>query len=87
MGKPTGFMEYKRQGNTEIEPLERYQELPRVPHSSAMKQERQVQACRCMDVRRSVLPVRHDDQEVWPVAVHFTIWCPEWNDLVYHGQL
>ena len=23
MGKPTGFMEYKRQGNTEIEPLER----------------------------------------------------------------
>lgn len=42
MGKPTGFMEYKRQGNTEIEPLERIKNFNEF-HTPLNEEERQVQ--------------------------------------------
>ena len=48
MGKPTGFLDYERQVNTEIEPLDRiknYEEF----HVPISEEERQVQASRCME--------------------------------------
>lgn len=48
MGKPTGFMEYKRENNLEIKPLERIKNFNEF-HVPMSEEERSVQASRCMD--------------------------------------
>jgi NAD-dependent SIR2 family protein deacetylase len=58
MGKPTGFMEYKRENNLEIKPLERIKNFNEF-HVPMSEEERSVQASRCMDC--GVPSVRHDD--------------------------
>ena len=48
MGKPTGFLEYDRRGNTETAPLERIQNFNEF-HVPMGEEERRCQAARCMD--------------------------------------
>ena len=47
MGKPTGFMEYKRENNLEIKPLERIKNFNEF-HVPMSEEERSVQASRCI---------------------------------------
>ena len=84
MGKPTGFMEYARQGSPAQEPLERikhYNEFhPRLP-----EEERRRQGARCMECgvpfcqSGAVL-----NGMVSGCPLHNLV--PEWNDQVYHGN-
>ena len=77
MGKPTGFMEYKR-ASLEHEPAE-----TRVKHFNEFekrfhREEAKIQAARCMDCG---IPFCHGDTGC-PVQNYI----PEWNDLVYKGH-
>ena len=74
-------MEYKRQGNTEIEPLERIKNFNEF-HTPLNEEERQVQACRCMDCG---VPFCQSGMMIGGMASGCPLHnlCPEWNDLVY----
>ncbi len=77
MGKPTGFMEYKR------ESLEHEQAETRVKHFNEFerrfhREEAKIQGARCMDCG---IPFCHGDTGC-PVQNYI----PEWNDLVYKGH-
>ncbi len=77
MGKPTGFMEFKR-ASLEHEPADE-----RVKHFNEFekrfhREEAKVQAARCMDCG---IPFCHGDTGC-PVQNYI----PEWNDLIYKGH-
>ena len=84
MGKPTGFLEYTRQGNPSEAPLARighYNEF----HPRLGREERMRQGARCMECgvpfcqSGAVL-----NGMVSGCPLHNLV--PEWNDLVYHGS-
>lgn len=84
MGKPTGFMEYKREVPADDDPLKRiahYQEF----HHHFPEEKLRTQGARCMDCG---IPYCHTGKLISGMAagcpVHNLI--PEWNDLVYRGQ-
>lgn len=84
MGKPTGFMEYKRQLPADEAPLSRighFQEF----HEHMAESELRTQGARCMDCG---IPYCHTGKLLNGMAagcpVHNLI--PEWNDLVYRGM-
>ena len=84
MGKPTGFLDYERQVNTEIEPLDRiknYEEF----HVPISEEERQVQASRCMECGA---PFCQSGMIIGGMASGCPLnnLCPEWNDLLYIGS-
>lgn len=81
MGKPTGFLEYDRKGNTEIEPLERIKNFQEF-HVPMPKEERKKQAARCMDCG---VPFCQSGMMIGGMASGCPLnnMCPEWNDLVY----
>ena len=77
MGKPTGFMEYKRVRAPERDERKRirdYQEF----HGHLDEAERRTQGARCMDCG---VPFCQSD---YGCPVDNLI--PEWNDLIYHGR-
>jgi len=83
MGKPTGFMEYKREVPAYEDPLLRvahYQEF----HEHMPEEKLRTQGSRCMDCG---IPYCHTGKLISGMAagcpVHNLI--PEWNDLVYRG--
>lgn len=83
MGKPTGFLEYKREVPADDEPLQRiahYQEF----HRHFPEEKLRTQGARCMDCG---IPYCHTGKLISGMAagcpVHNLI--PEWNDLVYRG--
>ncbi|MEK4230511.1 glutamate synthase small subunit [Solibacillus sp. FSL H8-0538] len=84
MGKPTGFMEYKREKMKEQPPLERVSSwneyATRLTDESLQKQ-----GARCMDCGT---PFCHMGIEIRGTAAGCPInnVIPEWNDLVYKGQ-
>ena len=84
MGKPTGFMEYKREKTKEQPPLERLSNwgeyAKRLSDTSL-----QTQGARCMDCGT---PFCHMGIEIRGSAAGCPInnVIPEWNDLVYKGQ-
>ncbi len=83
MGKPTGFMEYKRELPSERPPLERigdWQEF----HLAFPDEKLQIQGARCMDCG---IPFCHTGTLLQGMAAGCPInnLIPEWNDLVYHG--
>lgn len=84
MGKPTGFMEYKRAKTKEQPPLERISNwneyAARLPDETL-----QEQGARCMDCGT---PFCHMGVEIRGAAAGCPIQnvIPEWNDLVYKGQ-
>lgn len=81
MGKPTGFMEFDRKGNTEIAPLERIKNFDEF-HVSMTEEERKKQAARCMDCG---VPFCQSGMMIGGMASGCPLnnMCPEWNDLLY----
>ncbi len=83
MGKPTGFMDYERQINTEIEPRKRIQNFNEF-HVPMSEEDRRTQASRCMDCG---VPFCQSGMMIGGMASGCPLnnLCPEWNDLLYHG--
>jgi glutamate synthase (NADPH) small chain len=84
MGKPTGFMEYKRQPLDERNPVERTKDWDdyTLPLS---EEEVRKQGARCMDCG---VPTCQSGMELAGVTTGCPVYhlIPEWNDLVYQGQ-
>ncbi|HZG74972.1 MAG TPA: FAD-dependent oxidoreductase, partial [Paenibacillus sp.] len=84
MGKPTGFMEYRRETATEEAPLLRlahFREFA-APMAEATLRD---QGARCMDCG---IPFCHTGKLIGGMAAGCPInnLIPEWNDLVYRGR-
>lgn len=84
MGKPTGFLDYERQVNTEIPPLERIKNFEEF-HVPMGEEERRVQASRCMECG---VPFCQSGMMIGGMASGCPLnnMCPEWNDLLYIGS-
>ncbi|QTC41830.1 glutamate synthase subunit beta [Bacillus sp. V3] len=84
MGKPTGFMEYKRQTLDERKPADRTKDWEdyTLPLS---EEEVRKQGARCMDCG---VPTCQSGMELAGVTTGCPVYhlIPEWNDLVYQGQ-
>ncbi len=84
MGKPTGFMEYKREVSKDIEPRERVKDFNEF-HERLPMEKQQLQGARCMECG---VPFCQSGMEVGGMAsgcpLHNLV--PEWNDLVYTGN-
>ncbi|KSU64346.1 glutamate synthase [[Bacillus] enclensis] len=84
MGKPTGFMEYKRQTLDERKPADRTKDWDdyTLPLS---EEEVRKQGARCMDCG---VPTCQSGMELAGVTTGCPVYhlIPEWNDLVYQGQ-
>ncbi len=84
MGKPTGFMEHKREKTKELSPLDRiknFSEYATKLSDDSLKN----QGARCMDCGT---PFCHMGIEIRGTAAGCPInnVIPEWNDLVYKGK-
>lgn len=84
MGKPSGFMDYEREENLEIKPLERIKNFNEF-HVPMSEEERRVQASRCMDCG---VPFCQSGMMIGGMASGCPLnnMCPEWNDLLYSGN-
>ncbi len=84
MGKPTGFLEYYREGNPSIEPIDRIKNFNEF-HGSLSSEERRKQAARCMNCG---VPFCQSGMILHGMAtgcpLHNLI--PEWNDEIYNGN-
>ncbi len=85
MGKPTGFIEYDRNENEGLPPLQRiktYREF----HMPLPEEERKAQAARCMDCG---VPFCQYGKPIEGMAAGCPLnnLCPEWNDLIYNGNM
>src|SRR6516162_4688549 len=83
MGKPTGFMEYRRELPMARSPRERIADWQEF-HEHADEHKLQTQGARCMDCG---VPFCHTGTLIEGMASGCPInnLIPEWNDLVYHG--
>lgn len=83
MGKPTGFLEFKRELPADRSPLTRIADWQEI-HLHQSEADLKKQGARCMDCG---IPFCHTGQLVSGMAsgcpIHNLI--PEWNDLVYRG--
>lgn len=84
MGKPTGFMEYRRELPLDRQPAERIRDWLEFHDHTSLEQLRQ-QGARCMDCG---VPFCHTGTLLEGMASGCPInnLIPEWNDLVYKGQ-
>ena len=84
MGKPTGFIDYKRQDKAAEEPKKRIKHF-REFHTPLPKEEQELQGARCMACG---VPFCQSGQMISGMAsgcpLHNLV--PEWNDLIYHGN-
>ena len=85
MGKPTGFLEYKRKNNTDRKPLERLKDYKEF-HLPLQEKERRQQGARCMNcgVPLCQSAIRLSGM-VTGCPLHNMI--PEWNDQIYHDHM
>ena len=85
MGKPTGFLEYSRRGNPGEAPLERIKHWNEF-HPMLPEEERRKQGARCMECG---VPFCQSGVQLAGMftgcPLHNLV--PEWNDLVYAGNL
>ena len=85
MGKPTGFLEFQRRGRPGQPPLERVRHWNEF-HPMLPEEERRRQAARCMECG---VPFCQSGVELGGMftgcPLHNLV--PEWNDLVYTGNL
>ena len=85
MGKPTGFLEYERRGNPAESPLERIRHWNEF-HPMLPEEERRRQGARCMECG---VPFCQSGVQLAGMftgcPLHNLV--PEWNDLVYHGNV
>lgn len=84
MGKPTGFIDYEREGNREIAPLDRIKNFDEF-HVPMSEEERRIQAARCMDCG---VPFCQSGMMIGGMASGCPLnnMCPEWNELLYTGN-
>ncbi len=84
MGKATGFMDYERESNGSLEPLERIKNYNEF-HPPLGREERTRQAARCMDCG---VPFCQSGIALGGAFTGCPLhnMAPEWNDLVYHGN-
>lgn len=84
MGKPTGFIEYERQGNEETGAKERIRNFNEF-HVPMSEEERRTQAARCMDCG---VPFCQSGMMIGGMASGCPLnnLCPEWNELLYTGN-
>ena len=84
MGKPTGFMDYKRQDKVAEAPKDRIQHFNEF-HTPLSKEEQEIQGARCMACG---VPFCQSGQLLNGMAsgcpLHNLV--PEWNDLIYNGN-
>ena len=84
MGKPTGFLDYKREVSVSEEPKTRIQHF-REFHAHLPLEEQQLQGARCMSCG---VPFCQSGMTIGGMTsgcpLHNLI--PEWNDAVYHGN-
>ena len=85
MGKPTGFMEYDRKDNKAVEPLERIKNFNEF-HTPMSDKDRATQAARCMNCG---VPFCQSGMMLNGMASGCPLnhLVPEWNDLLFHGNL
>ncbi len=85
MGKPTGFMEYERQDDQALEPLKRIKNFNEF-HVPMSEKERKKQAARCMDCG---VPFCQSGMDIGGMTSGCPLnnLVPEWNDMLYHGNL
>ncbi len=85
MGKPTGFMEYERKENTAVDPLERIKNFNEF-HEPMRERDRKEQAARCMNCG---VPFCQSGMMIGGMASGCPLnnLVPEWNDLLYRGNL
>ena len=83
MGKPTGFMEYKRELPADRPPLERINDWQEF-HLHLSEEQQRTQGARCMDCG---IPFCHSGLLINGMASGCPInnLIPEWNDLIYRG--
>lgn len=83
MGKPTGFIEFKREVDAELSPIARIQNWKEF-HLPLSAEKLQQQGARCMDCGT---PFCHTGNLISGMASGCPInnLIPEWNDLVYRG--
>lgn len=83
MGKPTGFMEYKRELPPDRAPLERIKDWGEF-HDHFTEEQNKTQGARCMDCG---IPFCHSGLLINNMASGCPInnLIPEWNDLVFRG--
>ncbi|HBE78157.1 MAG TPA: glutamate synthase [Firmicutes bacterium] len=83
MGKPTGFMEYKRKLPSDRPPEERLKDWNEF-HTSFPEEQQQIQGARCMDCG---VPFCHSGLLLNGMASGCPLnnLIPEWNDLVFRG--
>jgi glutamate synthase (NADPH/NADH) small chain len=84
MGKPTGFMEYKRELPPDRSPLERIKDWNEF-HLHLSEEAQRTQGARCMDCG---IPFCHSGLLLNGMASGCPInnLIPEWNDLIYRGR-
>ncbi|MCM1161479.1 MAG: glutamate synthase subunit beta [Roseburia sp.] len=84
MGKPTGFIDYKRETSKAEEPKSRISHFNEF-HTHLPKEKQQLQGARCMECG---VPFCQSGMNIMGMAsgcpLHNLI--PEWNDLVYSGN-
>ena len=82
MGKPTGFLEIKRQVSTEIEPLKRIKNFNEF-HKPLSRDEQSCQGARCMDCG---VPFCQNGKAIQGMVSGCPLnnLIPEWNDLIFH---
>lgn len=85
MGKPTGFMDYERQDNKAVEPLKRIKNFNEF-HTPMSEKDRKEQAARCMNCG---VPFCQSGMMINGMASGCPLnnLVPEWNDMLYHGNL
>ena len=85
MGKPTGFMEYERKTAAAVSPKERIKDFCEF-HTPLSQEEQRKQAARCMNCG---VPFCQAGMNIMGMTsgcpLHNLV--PEWNDLVYTGNL
>ncbi|MCD7882192.1 MAG: glutamate synthase subunit beta [Lachnospiraceae bacterium] len=84
MGKPTGFLEYKRENDIETAPMERILNFNEFHTPLPLEKQRQ-QGARCMACG---VPFCQAGMMIGGMASGCPLnnLVPEWNDLVYHGS-
>ena len=84
MGKPTGFMEYKREVSKDVKPKERIKNFNEF-HEHLPMEKQQLQGARCMECG---VPFCQAGMNICGMTsgcpLHNLV--PEWNDLVYTGN-
>lgn len=84
MGKPTGFMEYKREDTPSRDPKERIKDWEEY-HEHPSEEQLKKQGARCMDCGVPFCQTGEEkDGKTMGCPIHNLI--PEWNDLVYNGK-